>query len=244
MTYPKIHQALMKLSDPVRAAHSMSYFKTGPGEYGHGDRFVGLSVPKVRTLAREFEEIPLSSLTKLISSKIHEERLLALFIVRIQYEQADKPQNKKKTTSLSQRELFHFLLRHQKYLNNWDLVDSIVPYVHGHYLFSNPSERKRMLVLAKSKSLWERRIAVLSTSYFIRQNDPKPILKLAKLLLNDQEDLIHKAVGWMLREMGKRSEQSLRQFLDQWAAKMPRTMLRYSLEKFSERDRKIYLNQI
>ncbi len=230
-------KAELRIHQNARVAkHHAQYFKTGPGEYGHGDVFLGLRVPQTRSVARKFSNATLPDLKKLIQSPIHEERLLALFILRDQYERAAKLGD-----SPTQESRFRFLVTHKKHINNWDLVDSSVPYILSHYLFEHPETRKLLKTLSKSPALWDRRIAIMGTSYFIRQREFSPTLMLAATLMNDKEDLIHKAVGWMLREVGNRDRKQLEVFLDQWAAQMPRTMLRYAIEKFSAAARKRYL---
>ncbi len=227
-------RALRNLSDPKKAEELRLYFKAVPGGYGEGDQFIGLSVPQIRSIAMRFKDLELKEIQKLIESPIHEERLLALMILTIQYSRED----------LSLREkIYKFYLKNIKYINNWDLVDGSAPSIVGAHLHAKGTEAARpvFLKLANSKRFWDRRIAIVSTFYFIRNQDFEMILELSKLLLRDSEDLIQKAIGWMLREMGNRDEAALEQFLEEHCVRMPRTMLRYAIEKFPEKKRRGYL---
>ncbi len=206
------------------------FFKTGKGEYGEGDIFAGLKVPTQRKIAREFKNLTLSDLKILLNSKIHEERLISLFIIVDKYEKGNENDKEK---------IFAFYLKNRKGINNWDLVDLSAPKIVGKHLLKK--ERSLLYKFALSKNLWERRIAVLSTYEFIRNRDFETTLKIAKLLLNDEHDLIHKAVGWMLREVGNRELKTEEKFLKLNYKNMPRTMLRYAIEKFPELKRKKYL---
>jgi len=218
---------LIKLADPVRAKHSLRFFRTGPGEYGEGDKFLGLTVPECRSLVRKYKDLSLSDTTELLHSQYHEERLIALLILVHNY-----PKNPQK--------IYDLYLKSTKYINNWDLVDLSSSNIVGKYLLDKPIDI--LFKLAKSKSLWERRIAILATFAFIYQGNPKPTLQISETLLHDKEDLIHKAVGWMLREVGKRcGQKTLIYFLDKHYKTMPRTMLRYSIERFPEPLRVKYL---
>ena len=216
----RLKESLQKLADKNTAEVLQRFFKTGAGEYGEGDVFIGIKVPPLRKLAAEFQDTPLKSLRRLLKSEIHEERTLALMILVRQFARADE--------NVRER-IYDFYVAHTSFINNWDLVDGSAPYIVGPFLWKR--DRCPLYVLAKSTSIWERRIAILSTFYFIRQNDFVDALKISELLLADEHDLIHKAVGWMLREVGKRDERALTGFLDEHAAAMPRTMLRYSLER-------------
>lgn len=222
--------ALRKLGNPRKAQFLQGFFRTAPGEYAHGDKFLGITVPDTRAVAKDFADLPLGEIRKLLSSPWHEERLMALVILNGRYARA-KP--------AEQDKIFAFYLKHLKYVNNWDLVDSSAHQIVGTHLKNR--SRKLLHDLAKSSKLWERRVAVVSTFAFIRDNDHHDTLTLAKNLLDDSEDLIHKAVGWMLREAGKKNTKVLRGFLDRYAAHMPRTMLRYALEKLPPRERKKYM---
>jgi len=221
----------IKLHVSPEVAKTMKwFFKTGEGEYGQGDIFAGLKVPTQRTLAREFKDLPLTDLNILLNSPIHEERLISLFILVNKYEKGDD----------QEREIiFSFYLKNRSGINNWDLVDLSAPKIIGKHLLQN--DRSLLFKFAVSKNLWERRIAVLSTYEFIRNNDFETMLKIAEMLLDDNHDLIHKAVGWMLREIGKRDLRREENFLKQHYRKIPRTMLRYAIEKFPESKRKKYL---
>ncbi|WP_413578396.1 DNA alkylation repair protein [Bdellovibrio sp. HCB290] len=225
-----IHSHISKLQSKSRAEILQRFFKTGPGEYAEGDVFLGLTVGQSRSIAKNFKDLPYSDLKILLNSKIHEERLISLIILSQRYRKADENERKK---------IFTFLIKNRQGINNWDLVDTIAPAVLGPYLFEK--DRTVLFKYAKSKNLWERRIAIISTFYFLRQNDYQDTLKIAELLLKDEHDLIHKAVGWMLREVGKRDEKTEKKFLNKHAAIMPRTMLRYAIEKFPEKERQRYM---
>lgn len=228
----EVREKLAEMGNAERAEVSKRYFKTGPGEYAEGDQFLGVAVPKVRSLARELRSLPLQDTEALLRSPIHEERLLALFILVHQYS---------KSEWVARQKIHRLYLRNIRFVNNWDLVDSSAGYIIGAHLWEQ--DRKMLYRLAVSRSLWERRIAILSTFYFIRKGDYSDTFRIAELLLNDKEDLIHKGVGWMLREVGNQDVRALRTFLDKHAAHMPRTMLRYAIEKFPEPARKKYLGR-
>lgn len=221
---------LRRLKNPEKAQVLQRFFKTGPGEYAEGDRFLGIMVPGVRKIARQYAAAPKQALERLLASPYHEERLLGLLILVSQFQ---------KVTERQRQKLFSFYLRHSDRINSWDLVDLTAPQIVGAYLEQRP--RAILYKLASSASLWERRIAVLATFWFIRQNDFSDILALAAKLLQDDQDLMHKAVGWMLREVGKRNQGVEEQFLKQHYRKMPRTMLRYAIERFPEKRRQAYL---
>jgi 3-methyladenine DNA glycosylase AlkD len=233
MSLRSLQKELLKYSDPKKAESLKRYFKTGKGDYGENEIFVGLSVPSIRTLSKKFKDLSFSEVVLLLQTKIHEHRLLALFILVDQFEQGDEKMKKK---------IFQIYLKlAPKFVNNWDLVDSSAHLIVGKYLENKPKDV--LFRLAKSHNLWEKRIAIISTYHFIRNNNYTYTIKVARLLLNDSHDLIHKAVGWMLREVGKRNVQIEKQFLDKHAPTMPRTMLRYAIEKFPISDRKKYLNK-
>lgn len=220
----RLRKDIQKQSSPQKAKANAWFFKTGKGEYGEGDMFVGLTVPQMRKLVLQYRSLSLSEIEDLLRSKIHEERLIALFIL---------VQNFNIGNEKTQKTIYDFYLSHTKFINNWDLVDSSAHKIVGEYLISRP--RAILYTLAKSDSLWERRISIIATAAFISSGDPKDTLKISKLLLNDKHDLIHKAVGWMLREVGKRcSREILQEFLKRHYQVMPRTMLRYSIEHFSK----------
>jgi Predicted DNA alkylation repair enzyme len=205
------------------------FFKTGKGEYGEGDKFLGIPVPEVRKVAKKYKNLNLEDLKKLLKTEFHECRLCALMILRFQYE-----------VSENKKELVDFYLKNTRYINNWDLVDLSCQYILGNWFLDK--DKKILYQLARSKNLWERRIAIISTFEFIRHNQFADTLKLSEILISDKHDLIHKAVGWMLREVGKRDKKVLRDFLDKHHQKMPRVMLRYAIEKFPQDIRKKYLN--
>lgn len=229
----KLQKELKSLANPIQAANLQRFFKTGKGQYGEGDVFLGIYVPIQRQAAKKYADLSLAELGKLIKSKIHEERLVSLFILIMKYKKADEAGKKK---------IFDFYLKHAKHINNWDLVDLSAPNIVGDYLLEK--DRSVLYELAKSDNLWRRRVAILATFTFIRHGDFKDALKISKILLNDKHDLIHKAVGWMLREIGKRDLSVLENFLASRYQKMPRTMLRYAIERMDEIKRKQYLNKI
>ncbi len=222
--------ALKRLSNKNRAKISASFFKTGPGQYGEGDIFIGVTVPETRRVAKRFSQLSLLEDKELLKSKIHEERLLALLILVEQFNHGG---------SQTRTKIFNFYQQNIKQVNNWDLVDLSADKIVGAYLLDKPKDW--LDVLAKSKNLWERRIAIVSTFYFIKQNKFDKTFALAEILLNDTHDLIHKAVGWMLREVGKRNDLVLEKFLNKHYQQMPRTMLRYAIERLEENKRLAYL---
>lgn len=209
------------------------FFKTGPGEYAEHDQFIGVTVPNVRRVAKDFYDAPRDILQQLLTSVFNEERLLALCILVQQYKRADKE---------AQEELYTFYLDHLEHINNWNLVDASAHLIIGAHLYNR--DKDILLSLATSPHLWSRRIAIVATWYFIRNNDLTWTFKLALILQNDSHDLMHKSVGWMLREAGKRDQQKLIAYLDQHAKHMPRTMLRYAIEKLSVLERIDYLNKV
>jgi 3-methyladenine DNA glycosylase AlkD len=221
---------LKKLANKGQAEILQRFFKTGPGEYGEGDIFIGVKVPQLRQLAKEYGDISLNGCSRLLSSKIHEERMLALLILIKKFTPGDETA---KTT------IYQFYMRNIKHINNWDLVDLSAPHIAGAYLLNR--SKKELHVLAKSNNLWKRRIAIISTFNFIKSNQFSETINLSKMLLADKEDLMHKAVGWMLREVGKRDMKTEEEFLKTHYKKMPRTMLRYAIEKFPEGKRQQYL---
>lgn len=209
------------------------FFKTGKGEYAEGDLFLGLSVPSVREIAFEYKDMPLQEVGKLIKSKYHECRLSALMILIYKYRNSDNS---------GQKIIFNFYLKNTKYINNWDLVDLSAYHIVGDYLLYK--NKKVLYKLAKSRNLWDRRISIVATYAFIKNKESFDIFKITELLIDDREDLIHKACGWMLREVGKKiSERELTKFLDKNYRKMPRTMLRYAIEKLDENKRQYYLKK-
>jgi len=218
---------LKKLADPQKAKFYPRFFKTGPGQYSEGDKFIGVTVPNIRAVVKKFQLLSIADLKTLLKSPIHEERLCSLLILVDQFGNGDKKDKDK---------IYNFYLSSTKYINNWDLVDLSADKIVGEYLQDKP--RDILLKLAKSKDLWERRMAVVATFSFIKKEDASWTIKIAKILLNDKHDLIQKAVGWMLREVGKRVERKiLVDFLDEYANQMPRTTLRYAIEHFPENER-------
>jgi len=230
MKAQKISNRLKALGNKEQAAVSRRFFKTGPGEYGEGDVFLGIKVPVLRKLAKAYADLPLKEIETLLTSGIHEERLLALLILVRMFDRGD---------DLIRHQIYDLYLKNTSAVNNWDLVDLSAPYILGPYLADR--SRAPLHRLAKSKSLWERRIAIISTFHFIKNGQFSETLKIAETLLTDRQDLIHKAVGWMLREIGKRHLQTEEKFLKNYYLKMPRTMLRYAIEKFPEPKRQAYL---
>jgi len=228
--FKKIEKDLQKLKNSQKAKACQRFFKTGKGQYGEGDKFIGLTVPRLRTIAKKYLTLPSSSVKRLLQSRIHEYRLTALLILIDKYKKAD---GKIKT------EIVNYYLKYTKYINNWDLVDLSADKILGDYLLNK--DKNVLYKLAKSKNLWEKRIAILATFHFIKNNRFKDTLAISKILLNDKHDLIRKAVGWMLREIGKRDQAVLENFLQTHYKNMPRTMLRYAIERFSEKKRKYYL---
>lgn len=226
-----LEQEIEELKNPQKAKNLQRFFKTGEGQYGKGDIFLGIMVPQSRKIAKKYSCLDLRDLKKLIESKYHEKRLIALFILINKY-----------NTTNHKRIIFHFYIKNMKNINNWDLVDLSAPNIVGLHLLDK--DREILYELAKSKNIWEKRIAILATFQFIKNMQFDDSLKIAQILLKDKHDLIHKAVGWMLREIGKRSLKKEVEFLDKYYEEMPRTMLRYAIEKFTPADRKSYLNGI
>ena len=225
-----IQKKLKNLGNKEKAKIHQRFFKTGPGEYGEGDVFIGVTVPELRKLAKEYKAISPNEIKQLLQSPIHEERLLSLFLLINRYSKGDEPEKKR---------IYELYLKNTKFINNWDLVDCSAGHIVGAFLFER--SKKPLYNLADSDNLWKRRISIISTFYFIRHKQFTDTLKIAKILLLDKEDLIHKAVGWMLREIGKRNISVEENFLKKHYKKMPRTMLRYAIEKFPEPKRLRYL---
>jgi 3-methyladenine DNA glycosylase AlkD len=227
---PEIKARLQGIGTEERAKVSQRFFKTGPGGYGEGDIFIGVTVPALRQLAREYQEITLTEVIRLLRSMIHEERLLALLILCRAYGRGDRHTRKR---------IYELYLANIRYVNNWDLVDASAEHIVGAFLMDKG--KRPLSVLARSKDLWERRVAVMATFHFIKRNTFAETFKIARILLSDTEDLIHKAVGWMLREVGKRNLGAAELFLKKYYTTMPRTMLRYAIERFPEAKRRRYL---
>ena len=222
---------LRKLANPEKAKVLSRFFKTGKGDYGEGDIFLGITVPEQRKIAKKYPDLPRKDIRKLLSSKIHEYRLVALLMLIRQYGKADEKREK---------EIFDFYLANTRHINNWDLVDLSAPNIMGDYLLDK--DRAILYKLVKSDNLWEKRIAIIATFTFIRNNQFDDTFRIAEILLYDQHDLIHKAIGWMLREIGKRNQDQEEAFLKKYCRVMPRTMLRYAVERFDEQKRRLYLN--
>ena len=226
----KIINELIALGDPDRAQHTQRFFKTGKGEYGEGDIFLGIKVPRQHALAKKYKRATRQDALDLLHSKYHEVRLTALFLLVNLYNQAD---------AAGKHQIYNDYLYNMQYINNWDLVDISAGNIVGAYLYEK--DRVPLYRFVKSQNLWERRISIISTFHFIRNYDFDDTLKIAEILLNDKEDLIHKAVGWMLREVGKRELKIEEEFLQEHYQEMPRTMLRYATERITDARRKMYL---
>ncbi len=230
MAAQEIHNILLASGNREKAAVLQRFFKTGPGEYGEGDVFLGIQVPTLRKLSVQYQNISLSDTGRLLKSSIHEQRLLALLILVRKYSTGNESEKKK---------IYELYLKSTQFINSWDLVDVTAAHIVGAFLIDK--SRKPLYRLAKSDVLWERRISIISTFHFIKHNEFSETLKIAGMLMSDEEDLIHKAVGWMLREIGKRHLPAEENFLRKYYRKMPRTMLRYSIEKFPESKRQSFL---
>lgn len=227
-------EQLEELSDPEVARHSQRFFKTGKGEYGEGDRFLGIRVPKQRAIARRFKQLPLSETKVLLESDYHEIRLTGLLILVYRY---------KKASTEERERVFNFYMKHLDRVNNWDLVDSTASHIVGHFIYEHGMDSSILFKLSESESLWKRRVAIISTFYLIKKGEFDISLSIAESYLDASEDLIHKATGWMLREIGKNDIGTLTSFLDQHCSSMPRTMLRYAIEKLDEPVRQSYLKR-
>ena len=230
MNYDRIRLEIKREANREKAAVLRSFFKTAPGQYSQYDIFIGVSVPQLRAIAKNYKDIAMDELRRLLISKIHEERLCALLILIFKYEKSDKE---------LQGEMYKFYLGNTSFMNGWDLVDSSAGKIVGAFLIDK--DKEPLCVLARSDNLWERRIAIVATLYFIRRGYFEETIKISKILLGDKEDLIHKAVGWMLREVGKRDMEVEEAFLKKHYRIMPRTMLRYAIERFPEKKRQAYL---
>ncbi len=231
MLKEKIIEELKTVSRKEKKEISQRFFKTGKGEYGEGDIFVGITVPEIRDICkRHFEEMTLKNAEYFVQNKIHEYRLFGLLILTYMW---------KKSDDAKRNDIFNLYIKNLRYVNNWDLVDLSAPNIVGEYL--KEKDRTILYELAKSNDLWKQRVAIISTFSFTRNNDFEDTLKIAKILLNHKHDLIHKAVGWMLREIGKKDQDVEEEFLKKYYKKMPRTMLRYAIERFEEGERQRYL---
>jgi len=230
MTVRNIRKKLQQLGSEEKAKVLKRFFKTGPGEYGEGDVFIGVGVPELRKLVKEHPDITIEESVQLLKSRIHEERMLALLILVGKYSKGNEALKK---------EIYELYLQNTKFINSWDLVDGSAHHIVGDFLMDKSKEP--IYCLAKSNNLWERRIAILSTFCFVKYDNYLETLKISEILLTDEQDLIHKAVGWMLREIGKRDILTEEIFLKKYYKRMPRTMLRYAIEKFPESKRQKYL---
>jgi len=231
MALLKIQKLIRALADDDKKESQKRFFKMGPGDYGFGDQFLGVGAPKLRQIARAHQDSSYATIKQLIYSVYHEERLLAVLILVVKYQMA---------TNIEKVKVYEFYLKHAKKVNNWDLVDASAPAIVGCHLY-----RKNvapLMGLAKSNILWERRIAIVATLYFIQHHYFNPTIRIAAMLLKDQEPLIHKATGWMLREIAKRDKALVLNFIETHYAQIPRVTLRYSIERFAEPERKKYLN--
>ena len=237
MLVNKIKKELKLLSNKEKAKILQGFFKTGKGQYGEGDIFIGVVMPEIRKISKKyFKEISLKEVLEFLHSLIHEERMLAVIILTYKYEKVESLKEKKA--------IYNLYIKNFKYINSWDLVDLSAPKILGKYMIEFPEKRIALEKWAKSNHLWTRRIAILTTFAFVYNNESKWTLKIAKILINDEHDLIHKAVGWMLREVGKRVDQKIEEsFLKKYYKKMPRTMLRYAIEKFDQKKRAFYMKK-
>lgn len=223
----KLKKELNKLENKEKAKILSKYFKTAKGEYAEGQTFLGVSVPQFRNLAKKYQSLSLNEIEELLNNPIHEYKFISIIILTNQFINNEK-------------KIFNFYIKHSRKINNWDLVDVSAYKIVGRYLLNK--DKKILYQFARSKNLWQRRISIISTYYFIKNNKFNDCLNICNLLINDKHDLIHKASGWMLREIGKKSEKTLTNFLNKNSKVMPRTMLRYSIEKLNEEKRKYYLN--
>ncbi len=231
MKYEDVVKEIKKYSSKEKAKTSQWFFKTEKGQYGFGDVFVGLTVPEMRIVSKKFNEIDLVQVQKLLNSKIHEERFIGLTIMDLKFSKAN---------NLLKKKIVDLYIKNTNNINNWDLVDTSASYILGQYLLDK--KRDILYKLSKSKSLWERRISIIATYRFIKEGQFRDTLAISKNLLNDKEDLIHKAVGWMLREVGKKDEKILIKFLTDNISILPRTTLRYAIERFDDIRRKKFLS--
>ena len=229
----KVIKKLKASSSRTRAKNLSRFFKTGPGEYGEGDVFLGVTVPQIRAIVKDHREIDLGEVRVLLASKFHEVRMAGALCLVLKTRKADLKMRKK---------IFDLYLKNRNRINNWDLVDLSAPAIVGEYLLAAPREKIVLKKLSQDKNMWSRRMAILATFALIRIGRFDESLWLAKKYLSDQEDLMHKATGWMLREVGKRDKKILERFLKEYASTMPRTMLRYAIEKFSPAERKYFMN--
>ena len=228
----KLKNELARVGSPEKAKILSGFFKTDKGQYGYGDIFLGVKVPETRSIAKKFNELSLKDLKELLYSKIHEERLCALLLLVDKYKQSN---------SKNKKIIVDFYIQNAKNVNNWDLVDLSADKILGNYLIDK--DKSILYILAKSQNNWEKRISIISTFAFIRNNKFEDTIKISEILLNDKHHLVQKAVGWMLREVGKRDESKLIIFLDKHYKVMPRTMLRYAIERLNEERKERYMKK-
>ena len=228
----QVKKELRALANPKKAKVLAGFFKTGKGEYGEGDIFLGITVPETRRVAKKFSNLSLADVRELLQSPVHEERLASLFILVDKYNKGSRTEKK---------DIFDFYIQNAKSVNNWDLVDLSAAKIAGNYLLGK--DKAVLYKLAKSLNLWERRIAIIATYEFIRNKQFEDTLKISRLLLNDKQDLIHKAVGWMLREVGKRNLAAEEKFLKEHLKQLPRTALRYAIERFDSNKKNLYMKK-
>ncbi len=238
--FSQITKEITSFKNPENAAFLLRFFKTGKGQYGEGDVFLGITVPEQRKIAKKYIDLTFDDIQEMLNNKIHEFRLIALFILVYKYQKADD--TSASSAQEKRKEIVDFYLKNTKKVNNWDLVDSSAGYILGDYLLDR--DKSILYKLAKSENIWERRIAIIATQGFIRNNQFEDTLKIAEILLDDKQDLIHKAVGWMLREVGNRDLNTLYRFLDKHYQKMPRTMLRYAIEKLETEKKEFYVRKV
>jgi len=248
MSFKKIQQELTSYIDKEKAEIYARFFKTGKGEYGEGDIFLGITVPHIRKIAKKYKHADFDTIKQLLESPYHEHRMTGLFILVYKFESLSKVKTRHAsshqiTQNISQKKIYNFYIKNIRYVNNWDLVDTTTPHIMGAYLYAHPEKKDILYTFAKSKNLWKKRISIISTFTFIRNNDFADTLAISEILLHDHHDLIHKAVGWMLREIGKKNQKILEQFLKKYYKTMPRTTLRYAIEKFDEKKRAFYMKK-
>ncbi|MBC8501264.1 MAG: DNA alkylation repair protein [DPANN group archaeon] len=230
----QLKKELQKLSNPKKAAIMQRFFKTGPGEYGEGDVFIGPTVPEQRSIAKKYIDLDFKDIQILLNNKIHEYRLTGIFILVYKFQRASDKEKKK---------IYNFYIKNFDRINNWDLIDCTCDKILGPYMLEHSKEKKKLYKWVKSRRLWTRRISIITTFEFIKNNEFEDTLKVSGILLHDGHDLIHKAVGWMLREIGKRDQAVEERFLRKHYKQMPRTMLRYAIERFDEKKRQFYMKK-
>lgn len=234
--YKKVINELDKYSNKDKKNSFIKFFKTVKGEYGYGDKFLGITVPNIRKVAKQYIDLDLENISFLLKNEYHEIKLVSLIILTYKFEKYKKEKNEKEL-----KNIFNFYLKNTKYINNWDLVDLSCYKIVGRYLLDK--DRSILYKLVNSKNLWERRISIVSTMMFIRNFEYKDTIKLCNILINDKQELIHKASGWMLREVGKKDKKVLINFLNRNYKKMPRIMLRYSIERLSDKEKAFYMSK-